>query len=236
MIVAATALALALGGTAIAAPGLTASKITRSKVKSIADQRIEQAAPGLSVATAGRADKATSADTATSASTATTAASAGTATNAEALNGLRANQLGRATTKTGSPDAFDEATFTDVLSKSVTAPTAGIFVISAQMNVNRSNSGPEATLVAGRAALDGAAATVQTHQRATEDGTFGEAIAVTGAVAVTPGTHTVSLQAAELSDGAAFLSQLALTVQFVPFGDAGQAGVLSTSGGRSANE
>ena len=104
------------------------------------------------------------------------------------------------------------------------------------MNVNRSNSGPEATLVAGRAALDGDAATVQTHQRATEDGVFGEAIAVTGAVAVTQGTHTVSLQAAELSAGAAFLSQLALTVQFVPFGDAGQAGVLSTSGGRSANE
>ena len=48
MFVAAAPLVLALGGTAIAAPGLTASKITRSKVKSIADQQIAQAAPGLS--------------------------------------------------------------------------------------------------------------------------------------------------------------------------------------------
>jgi hypothetical protein len=53
MIVAALALVLAMAGTAIAGPGAV-DKITKSKVRSIADKEINKKAPGLTVANAAK--------------------------------------------------------------------------------------------------------------------------------------------------------------------------------------
>jgi hypothetical protein len=65
MIVASTALIIALAGTAMAAPTAIKSilnKKEKKQTKTIADSRIKAAAPGLSVASAKRADLATNAD------------------------------------------------------------------------------------------------------------------------------------------------------------------------------
>lgn len=56
MIVAALALTVALGGTAIAAD--PAQKITKAKVKTIAQKQVNKLAPGLDVASAKQADEA----------------------------------------------------------------------------------------------------------------------------------------------------------------------------------
>jgi hypothetical protein len=62
LIVAVVALIAALAGTAIASdPVATTSKVTKKKVKKIADKRINKAAPGLSVAKAEKAETAESA-------------------------------------------------------------------------------------------------------------------------------------------------------------------------------
>lgn len=74
IIVAVIALTVAMAGTAVA--GSTFNKITKNKVKTIAQAQIEAAAPSLSVS------KANTANTAASAATATSAATAGTATTA----------------------------------------------------------------------------------------------------------------------------------------------------------
>jgi hypothetical protein len=73
IILALVALTFALAGTALAGPNV--SKITKSKVRTIADKEVEKLAPDLSVA---KADKATTADTATTA-TGVAAAVVGTA-------------------------------------------------------------------------------------------------------------------------------------------------------------
>jgi hypothetical protein len=62
MIIAALALVVALAGTAIAAPDIATKKVTKSKVKKIAkrqaNKQINKRAPGLSVANAETADRA----------------------------------------------------------------------------------------------------------------------------------------------------------------------------------
>jgi hypothetical protein len=87
-IVAVLALVAALAGTAIAGPDATISALTRSKVKKIANKRINQLAPGLHVASA---DTATTANTATNANTAQNAEDAD---NADALGGIVAASFG----------------------------------------------------------------------------------------------------------------------------------------------
>ena len=63
LVIAVVALIAALAGTAVADPGATTSKITKSKVKKI----VNKLAPGLSVAHANTADSATNATTAANA-------------------------------------------------------------------------------------------------------------------------------------------------------------------------
>jgi hypothetical protein len=95
MIVAATALIVALAGTAMAAPTAIKSilnKKEKKQVKNIANNRINALAPGLSVKhanTAGRADTAKRADVATKAD------------DADALSGTRI--VGRATSMARAP-------------------------------------------------------------------------------------------------------------------------------------
>lgn len=228
MIVAALALTFALAGTAVAAPDAALVDLSKKQVKKIAkkvaNKQITKRAPGLSVAHAKTADNATNATS---------------AANAAAVGGLAANQLNRATTQTATTniDNFDAAAFTDVVSRSVTAPTAGIFVISGTMNVNRDLDNATPTLLNVRGAVNGTAATVEANVRATEAGTDDQSVSISGAVAVAAGNHTVSMQAREVGGAAlAFISERAITVQFVPFGDAGTQGQLRSAGsGGGAN-
>ena len=72
MLVAAVALTLALGGTAVAAPELTmrdVKKVAKKQAKKQANKLINQRAPGLSVAHANTANTATAADSASSVKT-----------------------------------------------------------------------------------------------------------------------------------------------------------------------
>ena len=80
MLVAVAALAFAMVGTAIAGTDAV-SKLTKSKVRSIADKEIDKKAGGLSVAKAKEADHAKTADSAT------------TASNANALGGKSLAQV-----------------------------------------------------------------------------------------------------------------------------------------------
>jgi hypothetical protein len=67
LVMATLALVAAMTGAAVASPGGTTSKLTKSKVKKIANKQITKAAPGLSVAhanTAGTANTATGAENA----------------------------------------------------------------------------------------------------------------------------------------------------------------------------
>lgn len=83
MIVATVALTFALAGTALAGPSV--SKVTKAKVRTIANQEVDKRAPGLSVL------KAKTADSASSAITASTVAANGV--GAGALKGLTTIQV-----------------------------------------------------------------------------------------------------------------------------------------------
>ena len=61
IIVAIVALVAAVAGTAVAGPSASTSKLTKSKVRSIADKEIQKLAPGLSVANAANATNAANA-------------------------------------------------------------------------------------------------------------------------------------------------------------------------------
>ena len=79
MIVAVIALALGMVGTAVAGTDGLNAKLSKSKVKKIADKEIAKKAPGLSVSHAGSADSATTANSANRADSADSATTAGSA-------------------------------------------------------------------------------------------------------------------------------------------------------------
>jgi hypothetical protein len=192
----------------------TAAGLTAHTVKKIAGKVVDKKAPGLSVAHAATAD------------------------NATTVGGFAPSGLARATSATASgPGSYDGGTtFTNLASKSITAPTAGIVVISANLNYNQLAGNPNVADVQIRGAVDGAAATMAaTGRDSSVSGIHGN-ISVSGAFPVTAGNHTVSLQVAEFTSGGVFLSANQVTATFVPFGSTGGLGALrptdlgSTSG------
>lgn len=158
------------------------------------------------------------------------------AAGADQLDGLDANGIVRATTATDvNPIVFnEEAAFTDLVGRQVTAPGPGILVVEGQVNVNRLTGDPDPAEMRLRGAVDGAAATTETNVLATQDGTIDHTGTVSGAVAVSAGSHAVSLQGLEVG-GQAFITDRSVTTTFVPFGDAGQAGVIDLAGAEDAN-
>ncbi|MFL5960601.1 MAG: hypothetical protein ACJ75G_10075 [Gaiellaceae bacterium] len=253
--IAMVALFAALGGTSFAA-----TKVITAKHKDVkADTKlVKKLAPSLSVkhaktansaTTAASATHATSADSATHATSADTATSATTATNANALNGFAANQLVRATTATagatGDPcdsgisgfGDFESTTFTSIVSKSVTAPVAGLLVIVGHVSSEfSSGTGPGTIRLLGRVAVDGAQAGVQGEATLNDNGASceeGRTISLDSAVEVTAGDHTVAFQIAKSSTtggtGGAWVGDSSVTTLFVPFGNAGSQGALGAT-------
>jgi hypothetical protein len=90
MVVAVLALSVALAGSAVAGTDV-ANKLTKAKVRAIANKRIDKRAPGLSVAEADLADRATLADKATTADNATLAAKATLADKATSADAVGPN-------------------------------------------------------------------------------------------------------------------------------------------------
>src|SRR5262245_56737686 len=132
IVVAVVALVVGTFGTAQA----SGFKIT--KVKKIAAKVVDNKAPTLSVAHAKTAD------------------------NASKVGGFAPSGLARATSATaGGPGSYDGgATFTNLASKSITAPSAGILVITGNLNYNQLAGNANPADVQIRGAVDGAAATM----------------------------------------------------------------------------
>lgn len=167
--------------------------------------------------------------------------------NASTLQGFAATSLVRATTATagGAADPcnanvgtgfnnFQSTTFTNTVSKTVTAPVAGVIVIFGHVaSEYSSGSGPGTIRLLGRLAVDGTQrgqegeASLSSTSASCQEG---RTIALDAAVAVTAGNHTVAFQIAKSSTtagtGGAWVGNASVTTLFVPFGNAGAQGSL----------
>jgi len=244
LVISMVALSLVLGGTAVAA------STAKHSDKKADTKLIKKLAPTLSVKHAKTADSATTAANATHATSADSATSATTAANANALSGIAANQLVRATTASkGATDDpcngnigtgftnFQTTTFTTAVSKSVTAPVAGLLVVVGHVSSEFSfGSGAGPIRLMGRVAVDGAEVGATGETSLSVNGAScgqGEVIALDTAKAVTAGNHTVSFQIAKSPTtggaGGAWIGSASVTTLFVPFGNAGAQGALGAS-------
>ena len=155
MVVAMVALCFAVVGTAVAQDPV--AKITKSKVKKIANKQIDKAESGLSVAKAVEADKAKTADSATTAATATKATSADAAVNSALLDGKSAGQLESKVFNASSTIGAIPASATTAV-ETLSLP-AGTYLITARGEINNndnalSNQQVDCSLVAGGTAID----------------------------------------------------------------------------------
>ena len=145
------ALVSAVAGTAIAGPGATTSKLTKSKVAKIADTEINNLAPGLSVANAQNATNAQNAQNATNAENAQNATNALNAANAQ--NATNAQNAQNATTA-------QDANTVDGLSAADLLATSGF----------GENAAPIPSLSEGGMPVAGAAITTQGFGRVLASG------------------------------------------------------------------
>lgn len=255
------ALFLALGGTTYAAVSLPANSVGAKQLKknAVINKKIKANAvtggkvkndslTGADVVegSLGTVPSATNATHATSADSATNATNATTAANANKLGGLAANQLVRATAASaGNTDDpcgggainanFQGAAFTNLVSKAVTAPVAGVLVITGRIASEfSSGTGPGTIRLLGRLAVDGAQSGPQSETSLSNTSAScgeGRTLAMTTAVAVTAGNHTVAVQAKKSTTtagtGGAYIGNAAFSTVFVPFGNAGTQGVLA---------
>jgi len=157
-----------------------------------------------------------------------------TAADATTLNGLAANQLVRATsTSLASPvDNFDTCIWTTMLETAVTAPTDGILLVWGTITAAQDASSPNRAALHGYVSVDGRSAgpvhgVVLDHNT---NVTMAGNIAVSGAISVAEGEHAVVLSARECDSGMAWVASGSMTTLFVPFGNAGQPGVLAGLG------
>jgi hypothetical protein len=164
--------------------------------------------------------------------------------NASTLQGFPATSLARATTATAGTGvnpcaggaiftAFNTVTFTNAVSKSITAPTAGVLLVFGHTSFEFENAGPGTNVsLIGRLAVDG----VQKGQMAEGNSSNvvsscngGRTMSLDTAVAVAAGNHTVAYQIAKSGgDGNAFVGNASVTTLFVPFGNAGSQGILGS--------
>lgn len=147
--------------------------------------------------------------------------------NADKVDGRHANQLVRATTirDTSIVDDFDSGTYAPLVTKSVNAPTKGILLVWGTISAARDVNDPDEGILNARIRI-GSDSTTEQNVNLENVSTFDGSIAISGAIPVTKGPKTVVLEARELSAGMAFIVNKSITTLFVPFGNAGQVGVL----------
>jgi hypothetical protein len=190
MIVAMTALSLALIGTAVAAP--SALKLNKAKVRAIADEEIAAKAPGLHVASANTAT------TATNATNATNATTADTATNANALGGKSLDEVRPVIAgASNAATVADVGTGTDVVTLNYTLAAASRVNFSGSVELGGDNTSPGA---AGRCSVRNDGNTVGANYETSFDdiGTNAVNPAViaiqSSAATVAPGDHTAVIR------------------------------------------
>jgi hypothetical protein len=151
------------------------------------------------------------------------------AADSEKLDGFEANQIVRATGATNSSgiDNFDKCDFSTVaVSKTVTAPTNGILLITGNVWAARDADSANVGQLFAILAVDGMVILPQMGETlGAGEGDEGS-IALTTTRAVAAGTHTVDLRLAECGSGMARVKERSVTTLFVPFGNAGSVGSL----------
>ncbi len=151
------------------------------------------------------------------------------AADSEKLDGFEANQIVRSTGATNSSgiDNFDKCDFSTVaVSKTVTAPTNGILLITGNVWAARDADSANVGQLFAILAVDGMVISPQMGETlGAGEGDEGS-IAVTTTRAVTAGTHTVDLRLGECGSGMARVKERSVTTLFVPFGNAGSVGSL----------
>jgi hypothetical protein len=228
------ALFIALGGTTFAAANalpknsvgtkqLKKNAVTTKKIKNgaVTGAKIKLSSLGK-VPSAANADHATTADSATNA---TNAANADKLDNLDSTAFLRSSGVAAygAANSTDMPD-FTTATYTTVLSKSFTAPTAGFALIIGSIGCADDISDPNHGSLWSRIAIDGTGTTndsfsapaCYSEQTAGGGGTATNSVVVS----VTAGTHAAQLQARSAASTGAYIYTRDLTVLFVPNGSA----------------
>jgi hypothetical protein len=224
---------------AVTTPKIKKGAVTGAKIKLSTLGKVPSAASADSATHATSADSATHA---TSADSATHATSADSATNATTLQGFAAASLVRATTATAGTGttpcgsgaifpAFNTATFTSAVSKTVTAPVAGVLLVFGHVSFEFANAGPGTNVsLLGRLTVDGALKGQMAEgnsSNVTSSCNGGRTMSLDTAVAVAAGNHAVAYQIEKTGgDGNAYVGNASVTTLFVPFGNAGSQGVL----------
>jgi len=176
----------------------TAAGLTTKQVKKIAAKVVKKKAPKLSVK------------------------------NAKTVGGYAPSDLVRATGATNDGgNSFDSGVFTDVLDTSITAPGDGLLVITGSLEFNQLAGNVNPAHLETRVALDGTGASAAVSGFDDTGSSVHSSAAVNGTIAVTAGTHDVSLQVREFTAGGIFLGGRNISVVFVPFGASGVEGSLS---------
>jgi hypothetical protein len=133
---------------------------------------------------------------------------------------------------------FVNTTFTSLVSKAITAPAAGVLVITGRVASELDSTSPAASSLRllGRLTVDGTQAGAESETSLSDSAAAckeGRTMALAVAVPVTAGSHTVALEIAKSTTtggtGKAYVGNGSFTTIFVPFGNDGAQGVLSTS-------
>jgi hypothetical protein len=246
MIVALTALFVALSGGAYAAMNIPANSVGTKQLKkaSVTAAKIKKGAllGSAVVGTVAAANNATNASHASSADNATNAAHATSADNA--TNAGHASTADNATNLGGSPasafmssagvrvdgaadsadiDNFTSPTYTNIIAKTITAPSNGFLMVIGTLSAEDDASIAGPGQLEYRLALDGTGLTSDTfyHEITSDNSTNvrGGSGAVSAVVPVSAGSHTVSLQAREEQTGD-YIFGRDVSILFTPNGSA----------------
>jgi hypothetical protein len=212
---------LVLGGAAFAATKLPKNSVGTKQLKknAVTTQKIKKGAvtgAKVKVSSLPKVPSATNADHASNADTV-----GGLSASAFlASNGVRADGAGVAQYI----DDFQTESFTDIVSKSFTAPSNGFIYVTGSLTTEADNTlGGEGELQF-RIALDGSSPTSindYAHQidTNTANGVESASGSTTVVLPVSAGNHTASLQAQEIGEGD-FIEGREISVLFVPNGSA----------------
>jgi hypothetical protein len=200
MLVAVAALVFAMVGTAIAGTDAV-SKLTKSKVRSIANKEIDKRAPGLSVNKATEADHAKTADTAT------------TASNANALGGRSLGQVRSVAASGANAAVVNIGGGTNVVATNIDLAVESRVLINGVAELSGASSDERAQCFLR---IDGSSVSLNFETTFDDIGDDNEVtLAAAAGPVVAGGAHTVDMRCAALA-GTVTKDDAAITVTAVP--------------------
>ena len=147
------------------------------------------------------------------------------ADDADKLDGLHANQIARGSGQfDDSLIVIDICSYTSILSKTVTAPTSGVLLLTGTVawRFHADSAAGSTAMLFSRFNVGGPLISEVASSTTAELPEANNTVIV--AKAVSAGSHTVSLQVQECGTGKALLWNEAMTTLFVPFNNAGDSG------------